>query len=921
MLRNVSLLLVLLTAPLCAAPQVLKEWKFDTATNLEGWASYNHMKAVTATGGAMQGELTDWDPFIKSPQFEIPANPWQAVEIRLKTDCGGQGAIFWTNTTNSPYEGFSPGKETPFTVIGDNEWHDYRLYPYWQGEKKIILLRLDLPSARGGGKTFAVDSLRIVDMGAQEPVKISDWDLTKGAQGWSALGEGEASPSNAGLAFQASGDGFELRSPPLKLNVDEQYNVHLMLTVKNASGGSVVWATQTQSGLKRQSFPLRADGKPHVYNLDLSGSAAWTDEALLLGLSLPKGATGTLQRVAISDQPLGPADVEVAGFIVDAALPRAGAEIPLLLSLRNNGGATANVLLTEASAHGALELTGGPPDLIPEIPSSETINYRFTAYAAKAGEGRVELHLEEGFPDAVLKPVIAGASPAPVTCTATILPSLKLRKASYVPQPKPAKCDYEIGAYYFPGWNSGAKWEPVRRVAPIRKPVLGWYDEGNPECVDWQIKWAVEHGISYFMVDWYWSAGNRSLEHWLRAYEQAKYRKYLKWCVMWANHNAPNTHSEADQRAVTRFWIDNYFKMPEYYRINDMPVIIMWAPGNLRRDLGGSEGAKKALEISQQMAREAGYKGIYFMAMAGEDPSAVQQLKDEGYAETTSYHYMGHGGKAADPRRFTFDFVADSSLGHWQNMAKTPLPFLPNLATGWDARPWLGENTVVITGRTVPLFRKICEDAKRFADQTGTKRLSLAPLNEWGEGSYLEPCQEFGFEMYDAVRDVFCKTDGPCQQNYGPADVGLGPYDFKDLDLPARQAWDFTDGTQGWGGMMGVRDYRAKDGVVSFTTTSNDPALSIRMPGLIAASLSKLTIRMKVEGLTGQQNAQLFWSPGDEMTEGHSTSFKLLTDGQWHDYVIALKALPRWRGKIRGLRFDPGSVANVNVSIDEIKFE
>ncbi|MHB8994821.1 MAG: glycoside hydrolase family 99-like domain-containing protein [Armatimonadota bacterium] len=911
MLRPATLLLLFMVAPLYAAPQVLKEWNFDTAGNLEGWASHNHMKAVTATGGAMQGELTDWDPFIKSPQFEIAANPWQAVEIRLKTDCGGQGAIFWTNTTSTPYEGFSPGKETHFTVIGDNQWHDYRLYPYWQGEKKIILLRLDLPSAHGGGKSFAVDSLRIVDLGAQEPVKVSDWDLTKGGQGWTALGGGEASPGKTGLAFDASGDGFELRSPPLKLDLDERYNVHLMMTVKNASGGSVVWATQTQSGVKRQSFPLRDDGKPHVYNLDLSGSAAWAGEALLLGLSLPKGATGTVQRVAITDQPLGPADVEVTGLIVDTALPRSGQNIPLLLSLRNNGGATATGLkiVDLTAAGGVLEV---PDKLasIPALPGGETLNYTIKLRSLKAGRAQVSLHLTgQGAPGTLF------------TCTVNVLPSLNLPKASYVPQPKPVKSDYEIGAYYFPGWQSGAKWEPVRRVAPIRKPVLGWYDESNPECVDWQIKWAVEHGISYFMVDWYWSAGNRSLEHWLKAYEQAKYRKYLKWCVMWANHNAPNTHSEADQRAVTKFWIDNYFKMPEYYRIGDMPVIIMWSPGNLRRDLGGSEAVKKALETSQQMSREAGYKGIYFMSMAGEDPKAVQQLKDEGYAETTSYHYMGHGGKAADPRRFTFDLVADSSLGHWQNMAKTPLPFLPNLATGWDARPWLGENTVVITGRTVPLFRRICEDAKRFADQTGIKRLSLAPLNEWGEGSYLEPCQEFGFEMYDVVRDVFCKTDGPCQQNYGPSDVGLGPYDFKDLDLPSRQAWDFTDGAQGWGGLMGVRDYRAKDGIVSFTTVSNDPAITVRMPGLIAANLSKLTIRMKMEGVAGEQTAQLFWSSGDQMTEGHSTTFKVITDGQWHDHVIDLKALPRWRGKIRSLRFDPGSVANANVSIEEIKFE
>jgi len=31
--------------------------------------------------------------------------------------------------------------------------------------------------------------------------------------------------------------------------------------------------------------------------------------------------------------------------------------------------------------------------------------------------------------------------------------------------------------------------------------VLGWYREGDPELADWQIKWAVEHGITFFAYD------------------------------------------------------------------------------------------------------------------------------------------------------------------------------------------------------------------------------------------------------------------------------------------------------------------------------------------------------------------------------------------------------------------------------------
>ncbi|MCB9784225.1 MAG: glycoside hydrolase family 99-like domain-containing protein [Candidatus Omnitrophica bacterium] len=87
---------------------------------------------------------------------------------------------------------------------------------------------------------------------------------------------------------------------------------------------------------------------------------------------------------------------------------------------------------------------------------------------------------------------------------------------------------------------------------PIRKPMLGYYDEGDPECVDWQIKWAVENGITCFLVDWYWIQGKQHLTHWFEAYKKSKYQDDLKVAIMWANHNPPGTHSREDWREVTK---------------------------------------------------------------------------------------------------------------------------------------------------------------------------------------------------------------------------------------------------------------------------------------------------------------------------------------------------------------------------------
>ena len=142
------------------------------------------------------------------------------------------------------------------------------------------------------------------------------------------------------------------------------------------------------------------------------------------------------------------------------------------------------------------------------------------------------------------------------------------------------------------------------------KPALGYYDESLPEVVDWQIKWAVEHGIGFFLVDWYWDAGNLYLEHWIDAFQKAKHRKYLKWAIMWANHNPPGAHSREDWITVTRHWIAKYLKTPEYLQLNGKPVIFIWSTEGLRKDMKGSENVAELFAFSDKMAKEAGLPGL-----------------------------------------------------------------------------------------------------------------------------------------------------------------------------------------------------------------------------------------------------------------------------------------------------------------------
>lgn len=904
----------LLAAGLSAAePQVLANWTFGDEGSKRWMTQVNHCSNVRVDNGVLKGVMSGSDPFLTSPAFSLVARPGQVVEFRAKCVSGGAGELFWIPVgEKGPQQKWS----VSFDWIGDGAWHDYRVQPFWQGEKAIGAMRLDFVNGQSANGAFEISSVRIVDetgaSHAGEPV-WSDAALAE----WSATEGGVARVKDQVLTFRTSATGAGLvQSPMLKADADAACVLAVDMAVSEGDSGTVMWATDAVSGLQRRKFRVKPDGKFHTYNIDLASEKNWTGNVVLLRLvpSVGKGQTARIRSVRLCDDLQGPADVSVTQARLAEAINRVGAPSPLLVQFSNCGGTDAKqvALSVKKLPKGVRVTSAAGWERVPEIPASGLVTHTLVLVADRAVSGVAEFKLSGD-----------GTDGQGVKAPIEFLPDLKQPKAAYVPQPRPLKSDYEIGALYFPGWSKIEAWSHIWPVAPERKPVLGWYDEANPEVVDWQIKWAVENGLSYLLVDWYWNKGDQHHDHWVKAFQQAHYKSYLKWAVMWANHNPEGSHSEADQREVTRFWIEHYFNTQEYYRIDGKPVVMIWSPQNMNRDVG-ADGCKRLLEISRQMAREAGYKGIYFIAMkwpeVSYDAKVVQGLKDMGFDMTSIYHYMGHAGKAENPRRYSFTHVADSNCALWQGLFETGiLPFLPNLSTGWDDRPWHGDKGTEVYGRTVEDFRRICKDAKRFADKTGVKRLTLAPLNEWGEGSYAEPCAEFGFGMYEAVRETFCqKPQDGWPLNFGPKDVGLGPYDLPVPPPDSSTDWAFSSGTQGWFAAMGIADFKAGEAGLTFATKSYDPAMERSFPMIRTKMFRQIVVRMKLS-VPASGACQLFWSSGGTPTEGTSLTLPVIADGQLHDYVFDVGACRTWRGRFSRLRFDPCNTAGVQVAIERIR--
>jgi hypothetical protein len=874
----------------------LPAWDFSDAAQAQQWTANSFLTDVAVKEGALHARATSWDPFFSNRQVSFEATPWQYVVVKIKADQTGELELFWSGTVDGQYAGLSQEKSTRVTLVGDGAWHEVVFFPFWQGEGTIKQLRFD----QYDHATYDIAWMKVMAWGEDQPPLTSGeaWDFTTNPDAW--------------RVYPTASDRF---APPLDLPVRDKGWVNVELSAQKDTEGAVLWAEAKKNGLSSESFTIRGDGKAHWYNVEVQSFPTWGERLAVFGLRLPQEAGISLASVKIAEFPEGPPAMQVKYFGFENGVNRATRRASVLALLENAGGQAGRVTsLTLAVPEGVRVVNGPNPATVASLEHGEVTEVRWEVEAGKSGAYDVALHMEgEGAAD-------------PATASLAFGEALPIQRAEYVPQPHPVATDIDLCMYYFPGWAHDAAWDCIRRTAPNRKPLLGYYDEARVDNVDWQIKWAVENGIKCFLVDWYWCQGNQSLTHWFEAYRKAKYRDLLQVAVMWANHNPAGTNSRADWRKVTQEWIDRYFSLPAYYRLNGKPAIFLWAPDLLRADLGGSAEVKAALDESQAMARAAGYPGIAFVTVNNdESPSRVQQLSEEGFEGATNYHEFAKAVEMAPaPQRARYADLVATTPEVWKNRdaMSDKLTYYPLVETGWDSRPWHGSKSLLFSGRTAGLFEQLLRDAKTFSEAHGKRMLVLGPANEWGEGSYVEPATEYGFDMYEAIRRVFGKGDPALWPvNVGPADLGLPTYEFP--PVTPQTAWSFAEGLGGWGPMMGVSPLECKDGALCFRTTSEDPAIRVPINGLQAERYPKATIRMRVTGpLRPGEAAELFWSVGGgAMTEATAITFPLIQDGAFHDYAVDLSTRPRWRGRISTLRFDPCNARDAEVAIEKIVFE
>ena len=371
--------------------------------------------------------------------------------------------------------------------------------------------------------------------------------------------------------------------------------------------------------------------------------------------------------------------------------------------------------------------------------------------------------------------------------------------------------NYDIAAFVWPSytgdeprtrifWPDGiGEWQTVKTMTNRgyegcrwpRIPLWGYENEADSSVMEKHIDCAVSHGVNVFIYDWYWYDNRPFLENCLNdGFLKAKNNDKMKFCLMWANHNATYLWDKrnSDEDTDTVIWsgvvtpkifseicdrtIEKYFKRENYYCIDGCPVYMIFDIDNLIRSFGTSDECKKAIAEFRQKTIEAGFSGLHFQFVHWRD-RIFNWLDDndsqKGVTSSEMYEFLGadsvtnyNWGGVTD---FDGDFneVADNYIEALTNeSAKLTVPYYPNISVGWDNNVRFNKFIPgVVVNNTPENFKNACEKIKAFADNSMEKGVMKAPFitvnswNEWTETSYLLPDDLYGFGYLEALKKVF----------------------------------------------------------------------------------------------------------------------------------------------------------------------
>jgi len=344
--------------------------------------------------------------------------------------------------------------------------------------------------------------------------------------------------------------------------------------------------------------------------------------------------------------------------------------------------------------------------------------------------------------------------------------------AYYLPQFHPIPENDEWWGKGFTEWTSVRNARPLFRghQQPVTPGELGYYDLLDTNIRERQAQLAKEAGIEGFCYWHYWFNGKQLLEKPLQEVLQSG-KPDFPFCLGWANESWKAKTWIDHQDAPDKMLIEQTYPAGDderhfaailpilrdkrYIRVDGKPLLMVYRPLQL-------PDGKAWTARWQQMAREAGFPGLYLLghALYRHEVSSVLRL---GF-DAVNLVPLG------DTKRHPL-----LMLRHLPNLikhvcGKAPLAYnyksairvfasrimrrenvVPTIFPNWDHTPRSRMRGFLLNNSTPQRFREHVDAIQKITATKKNQLVMLKSWNEWGEGNYMEPDKKWGKQYIETL--------------------------------------------------------------------------------------------------------------------------------------------------------------------------
>lgn len=339
--------------------------------------------------------------------------------------------------------------------------------------------------------------------------------------------------------------------------------------------------------------------------------------------------------------------------------------------------------------------------------------------------------------------------------------------AFYLPQYHPIPENDAFWGKGFTEWTNVTKAKPLYKghKQPKLPADLGYYDLRVPKVRIQQAKLATEYGIEGFCYWHYWFGnGKRTLE---RIFKEvlASGEPNFPFCLGWANESWTGKWHGLDNEIIFEqtypgkadFEAHFYEALPALkdkrnIRVNDKPLFLIYRPENI------PQGMTHFSEIWQQLAIKEGLEGVYLVGvsnqvtlMDGLDGMISNSPQVGEFCRKTSWLDNLPLIKTPKPELYSYPKFVDKRMS--DNIQENEFPVVvPN----WDNTPRSGLKGRVLENSTPEYYGKWLASAiEKISTRPLDERIVfIKSWNEWAEGNYLEPDQQFGHQYLETTREI-----------------------------------------------------------------------------------------------------------------------------------------------------------------------